>query len=142
MAKFSIKEIAGKSDYFKTFLSVLTISSLVDLFNGENNFTVFAPTDSAFELLPVEKFKHLSSPEGKEKLKSILKYHIVKGRYDALDLEDIDKLDALNGVNLKIAENEGYIYVNNAKVIKEDIEAKDGMIHIIDEVLIPCDINF
>lgn len=137
MPKLSLAEIARKPTNFKTFLSALAMSGIADLLSGNSGYTVFLPADEAFERLDKDFFKEIMADDKAKHLKILLQNHIVKGKYDALDLEDMKELTTLNGGTLRLGEYDGVIYVDNAKIITEDIETKDGMIQIIDEVLVP-----
>lgn len=141
MPKNTIVETVNKSDDFKTFAYLLERTSLSDVFTGEHEHTVFLPTQEAFGHLGEEVLKALLSPQNQELLKVVLKYHIIKGRYDALDLEDMKEIKTINGEKLALSEQNGDIYVQNAKIATEDIMTKDGIIHIIDEVMIPKSIK-
>lgn len=142
MPKFTIAEIAARTDDFKTFLSVLMMSGLAEKYSediGGSDYTVFVPGEDAFKLLPKGIMKSIMS--SRKNLESVIKNHVVKGKFYALDLEDMDELESVDGQHIRLAEKDGVIFVNNAKITSEDIEAKDGIIHIIDEVMLPDSIE-
>jgi uncharacterized surface protein with fasciclin (FAS1) repeats len=102
-------------------------------------FTVFAPTDEAFSKLPAGTVDSLLKPENKEKLKAILLYHVVPGDVTAAQVVKLSSAKTVNGQNLKLMVNDGTVMVNDAKVVKADVLPSNGVIHVIDTVLIPQD---
>ena len=137
MPKMFLVDISKKTTDFKTYLSALILSGIADVLTENNGYTLFVPSDDAFANLDKDFVSDIFSKNKLHQLKLLLKNHIVKGKYDALDLEEIKALKTLNGDLLHLGEYNGVIYVQNAKIVTEDIETKDGMIQIIDEVLIP-----
>jgi transforming growth factor-beta-induced protein len=129
-----IVEVARASGQFKTLLTALDAAGLTDVLRGEGPFTVFAPTDKAFEKLPAGTLKALLAD--KAKLKSVLTYHVVPGRVMAADVAKLKSAKTVQGGELTI-EAGGSVKVNNANVIKTDIGTTNGVIHVIDTVLIP-----
>lgn len=126
--------IAGK---FKTLVTALKAANLVDTLRGPGPFTVFAPTDEAFAKLPAGTLQSLLKPENKAKLQSILTYHVVPGKVMSQDVTKLDSAKTVEGRTLAIKTMNGAVMVNNARVTKADIEASNGVIHVIDTVLLP-----
>lgn len=125
---------AGNKD-FSTLVAAVKAAGLVDTLNGTGPFTIFAPTNEAFEKLPKGTVEDLLKPENKEKLTAILTYHVVAGKVMAADVK-AGKVKTVQGGELVIA-TEGGVTVNGAKVIKTDIVGKNGVIHVIDTVVLP-----
>ncbi len=125
---------AGK---FNTLAAALAAAGLVDTLKGPGPFTVFAPTDAAFAKLPDGTLTDLLKPENKDKLKAILTYHVVAGKDMAKDVAGLTSVKTVNGKELTIKVVDGKVMVGNATVITADIEASNGVIHVIDTVLLP-----
>ena len=132
--KADIVDTAVSAGSFKTLAAALQAAGLVDTLKGPGPFTVFAPTDAAFAKLPAGTVEALL--QDIPKLKAILTYHVVAGRVMAKDVMKLSKATTLNGQDLTISAMDG-VSINNAKVIKADIQAKNGVIHVIDTVLLP-----
>jgi len=130
-----IVTIAVESGKFNTLAKALTETGLVEALQGEGPFTVFAPTDEAFSKLPEGTIESLL--KDKEALKSILLYHVVSGKVTSDQVVKLNKTETLSGKNISIKTNDDGVVINNSKVITADIMAKNGVIHIIDTVLIP-----
>lgn len=126
--------VAGK---FDTLVAAVKAAGLVDTLKGPGPFTVFAPTDEAFSKLPAGTLETLLKPENKAKLQSILLYHVVPGRVMAQDVMNLELAKTAEGQNVTIKIMNGGVMVNNAHVIKTDIAASNGVIHVIDTVLLP-----
>lgn len=133
--KKDIVDIAAGNKDFSTLVAAVKAAGLVDTLKGDGPFTVFAPTNEAFEKLPKGTVETLLKPENKEKLVKILTYHVVPGKVMAKDVK-AGKVKTAAGAELTIA-TEGGVTVDKAKVVKTDIEAKNGVIHVIDTVVIP-----
>jgi len=133
----SIPEVAKKAGRFGTLLGALNAAQLAEVLGGEGPFTVFAPTDEAFAKIPVETLKELLQPENRSKLQSILKYHVVKGSITARDAIGAQKAKTLQGGQVDAKIVDGRLKINDAQVIATDIKAKNGIIHVIDTVLLP-----
>ena len=133
----NIVQVAIDAGNFKTLATALQAAGLVDALQGPGPFTVFAPTDAAFAKLPAGTLDQLLAD--KEKLTSILTYHVVSGRVMAADVVNAKgaKPATLNGQTLDITVRGGKVYVNGAQVITADLIASNGVIHVIDRVLIP-----
>lgn len=130
----NIVETAREAGSFKTLLTAASAAGLADTLSGVGPFTLFAPTDEAFAKLPAGTVDSLL--KDKEKLSAILKYHVVPGRMDAAAVSKQPSLKTVQGKDLRIDLSQG-VMVGTAKVIKTDIDASNGVIHVIDSVLIP-----
>ena len=133
-----IVDTAVAAGSFKTLVAAVKAADLVDTLKGDGPFTVFAPTDDAFAKLPKETLADLLKPENKEKLKAILTYHVVSGKVLAKDVK-AGKVKTVNGKELTVTVADGKVKVDDAVVIKTDIETKNGVIHVIDAVIVPKD---
>lgn len=134
--KKDLVETAVGAGQFTTLAKALGAAGLVETLKGEGPFTVFAPTDAAFAKLPTETVTDLLKPENKDNLTDILTYHVVSGRVMAKDVVKLTQADALNGKKLLVNATNG-VKINEASVTTPDIEASNGVIHIIDSVLLP-----
>jgi uncharacterized surface protein with fasciclin (FAS1) repeats len=134
-----IVDIASADNRFKTLTSALKTAGLVDVLKGKGPFTVFAPTDDAFSKLPKGTIDNLLKPESKEALVKILSYHVVPGNLTSKDVLKLNYKDLkmLSGENAKIEVKNNEVYIDGAKVIITDIMAKNGVIHVIDTVMMP-----
>lgn len=122
---------------FNTLAAALKAAGLVDTLKGPGPFTVFAPTDDAFAKLPAGTVESLLKPENKAKLTSILTYHVVSGKVMAADVVKLKEAKTVEGQSVKISAAGGKVKVNDANVVKTDIGASNGVIHVIDSVLLP-----
>jgi len=136
-AKKDIVDTAVSAGSFKTLVAAVKAAGLVDTLKGPGPFTVFAPTDEAFAKLPAGTVEDLLKPENKEKLVSILTYHVVPAKAMAKDVAGLPTAKTVNGKELKLKADGGNVMVDKAKVTKADIEASNGVIHVIDTVLLP-----
>lgn len=136
--KPDIVETAVAAGQFTVLAKALEAAGLIDALKGAGPFTVFAPTDDAFAKLPAGTLESLLKPENKEKLKSILLYHVVQGNVSASKVMTLNNrsVKTLQGSSLKVT-TEGGVRVNNATVTKTDVQASNGVIHVIDTVLLP-----
>jgi uncharacterized surface protein with fasciclin (FAS1) repeats len=132
-----IVETAIAAGNFKTLATALKAADLIETLKGKGPFTVFAPTDEAFAKLPAGTLDDLLKPENKKKLAGILTYHVVSGKVMAADVVKLTKAKTVEGKEVKIKVADGKVSVNNAKVAKTDIECSNGVIHVIDTVLLP-----
>jgi uncharacterized surface protein with fasciclin (FAS1) repeats len=132
-----IVETAVDAGQFKTLAKALQAASLVDTLKGKGPFTVFAPTDEAFAKLPAGTLEELLKPENKHKLVAILTYHVVAGEVKASDVVKLASAKTVNGSQLKIVPMSGDVMINDANVVKADILCTNGVIHVIDTVLLP-----
>jgi uncharacterized surface protein with fasciclin (FAS1) repeats len=126
--------VAGQ---FNTLVTAVKAAGLVDTLKGPGPFTVFAPTDGAFAKLPPGTLENLLKPENKNQLRQILTYHVVAGQVTAEDVVKLDSAKTVEGRSLKIHVEDGGVRVNDAHVTKTDIAASNGVIHVIDRVLLP-----
>jgi uncharacterized surface protein with fasciclin (FAS1) repeats len=134
-----IVDTAVAAGSFKTLAKALTAAGLVDTLKGPGPFTVFAPTDEAFAKLPPGTLEALLKPENKAKLTRILTYHVVAGKVTAADAAKLTSAKAVSGDSLTIAAHGGTVSVDKAHVTKADIAASNGVIHVIDAVVLPKD---
>lgn len=132
-----IVDTAVSAGKFKTLAAALGAADLVKTLKGKGPFTVFAPTDEAFAKLPEGTVESLLKPENKKKLTAILTYHVVPGRVLASDVVKLDKAKTVQGSDVKIAVKKGKVHVDNATVVATDIKASNGVIHVIDSVILP-----
>lgn len=135
----NIVETAVAAGSFKTLAKALEAADLVDTLTGPGPFTVFAPTDEAFAKLPAGTLESLLKPENKQKLQRILKYHVVAGKVMAADVVKLPSAKTVSGDTVRIATRGGDVTVDNARVVKTDIAASNGVIHVIDTVMLPKD---
>ena len=135
-AKLDVVDTAVKAGSFKTLAAALGAAGLVDTLKGEGPFTVFAPTDEAFAKLPAGTVETLLKPENKAKLVGILTYHVVPGAVKAADVVKLKSAKSVQGQSVAIDAKDG-VKINNAKVVTADIECSNGVIHVIDTVLLP-----
>jgi uncharacterized surface protein with fasciclin (FAS1) repeats len=132
-----IVDTAVAAEQFQTLGAALQAAGLVETLKGEGPFTVFAPTDEAFRALPVGTVERLLRPENRAELTRILTYHVVPGRVTAADLNGRQvRPDTVAGARLNIDARQG-VSINNARVVQADIQTSNGVIHVIDRVLLP-----
>ena len=131
-----IVAVASSAGSFNTLVAAVKAAGLVETLQGAGPFTVFAPTDEAFAKLPKGTVESLLKPENKEKLVAILTYHVVAGKVMAADVKTM-KAKTVNGKELDVKVADGNVTVDNAKVIKTDVAASNGVIHVIDTVVLP-----
>ena len=136
-AKGDIVDTAVAAGKFNTLAAALTAAGLVDTLKGNGPFTVFAPTDEAFAALPAGTVKDLLKPENKDKLVAILTYHVVPGRFPSGRVAGLDEATTVNGDTVDITTADGQVMVDGAKVVMADVTATNGVIHVIDTVLMP-----
>jgi transforming growth factor-beta-induced protein len=134
-----IVDTAVADGRFTTLVAAVQAAELVDALKGEGPFTVFAPTDDAFAALPEGTVEELLKPENKQALTDILLYHVVEGKVMAADVTGLESATTLLGKDIAIKVDMGSVYINDAKVIITDIETSNGVIHVIDAVLLPSD---
>ena len=137
MAKKDIVDTAIAAGDFKTLATALKAAGLVDTLKGKGPYTVFAPTDAAFAKLPAGTVESLLKPENKAKLTSILTYHVVAGDVKAADVVKLTSAKTLNGQSVTVKAQSGMVMIDGAHVVKADIAASNGTIHVIDSVLMP-----
>lgn len=132
----SIVDTAVNAGTFKTLAAALTAADLVNTLKGSGPFTVFAPTDTAFENLPAGTLDSLLKPENKAKLANILKYHVVSGKVMSSDIKP-GNVATVAGESISIQTQGQQVMINEARVTQADIAADNGVIHVIDKVLLP-----
>ena len=130
-----IVQTAISAGNFTTLATALTEAGLVDALKGKGPFTVFAPTDEAFKKLPKGALDNLL--KDKEALKNVLLYHVVSGNVSSTDVVKLDKATTLNGSDVKIKTVDGKVMINDSQVTAADVKASNGIIHVIDTVLLP-----
>lgn len=132
-----IVDTAVDAGSFKTLAAALTAADLISTLKGEGPFTVFAPTDEAFAKLPEGTLADLLKPENKSKLQAILTYHVVPGKLMASDVVSMSGAKTVNGGDLMIKADMGKVMIDNAQITQTDIECSNGIIHVIDTVVMP-----
>ncbi len=132
-----IVDTAVKAGKFSTLVAAVKAAGLVETLKGEGPFTVFAPTDEAFAKLPKGTVESLLKPENKDKLIAILTYHVVPGKVMAKDVVKLSEAKTVQGTAVKIAVKGGKVSIDGANVVKTDIETSNGVIHVIDAVILP-----
>ena len=133
----NIVETAVAAGSFKTLVAAVQAAGLAETLEGPGPYTVFAPTDEAFKKLPAGTVDTLLKPENKEKLKAILLYHVVQGNVTAAQAMKMSSAKTVSGQDLSITTSGTSVMINDAKVVKADIAASNGVIHVIDTVLLP-----
>ena len=136
-AEKDIVDTAVGAGSFKTLAAALKAADLVETLKGKGPFTVFAPTDEAFAKLPAGTVESLLKPENNEKLLAVLTYHVDPGKVLAKDVVKLTGAKTVQGSSVKIAAMDGKVKVDAANVVKTDIEASNGVIHVIDAVILP-----
>ena len=135
-AKLDIVETAASNPAFSTLVAAVKAAGLVETLQSEGPFTVFAPTNAAFAKLPAGTVEDLLKPENKDKLVAILTYHVVAGKVMAADVVKLSKATTVQGSDIMIDTSDG-VKVNNANVTQTDLKTKNGVIHVIDRVILP-----
>ncbi|MCY2936333.1 MAG: fasciclin domain-containing protein [Planctomycetota bacterium] len=138
-AEKDIVDTAVAAGSFKTLVAAVQAAGLVDTLKGDGPFTVLAPTDAAFAKLPEGTVESLLKPENKAKLIAVLTYHVIPAKAMAADVVKLDgkKVKSVQGSQISIKLVDGAVMVDKAKVVKTDIECKNGVIHVIDTVILP-----
>jgi uncharacterized surface protein with fasciclin (FAS1) repeats len=136
--KPTIVDIALKGKQFTTLVAALKAADLVDTLAGDGPFTVFAPTNAAFAKLPKGAVANLLKPENKEQLKKVLTYHVVSGAVPSSKLKNGQKVATVEGSSISVQIRRGQVKVNNAAVTTANIKATNGIIHVIDRVIMPA----
>ena len=135
--KMDIVDTAVKAGSFNTLVAAVQAAGLAETLKGEGPFTVFAPTDDAFAKLPAGTVEDLLKPENKDKLAAILTYHVVSGKVMAKDVMTMKEAKTVNGESVTISMETDTVMIDNAKVVTPDIECSNGVIHVIDTVILP-----
>lgn len=136
-SKKDIVDTATAAGDFDTLVTAIQAAGLTETLRGEGPFTVFAPTDEAFAKLPAGTVESLLKPENKQQLVSILTYHVLAGKVMAADVVKLSSAETVNGQSLTIKVENGTVMVDSAKVITTDIACSNGVIHVIDAVVLP-----
>lgn len=136
-AQKDIVDTAVSAGTFTTLATALQAAGLVDTLKGAGPFTVFAPTDAAFAKLPVGTVETLLKPENKAKLQAVLTYHVVPGSVSSQQVVKLDSAKTVNGQSVEIRSANGSVTIDGAKVVQADIVASNGVIHVIDTVILP-----
>lgn len=137
-AQSDVVDTAMANPQFSTLAKAIQAAGLVDTLRGAGPYTVFAPTDEAFNKLPKGKLDELMKPENKEKLAALLQYHVVSGQVNAADVAALKTAKTVGGKNIKISAKNAEVKLNNsATVVSTDIQCSNGVIHVIDTVLMP-----
>ena len=139
-ASKDIVDTAVGAGQFKTLVAAVKAAGLVETLKGKGPFTVFAPTDEAFAKLPKGTVATLLKPENKAKLAAILTYHVVPGKVMAKDVVKLSKAKTVQGAAVGIRVKDGKVYIDNAQVVAPDVEASNGVVHVIDNVILPKDV--
>ena len=134
-----VVDTAVATGQFKTLAAALDGAGLVSILKGPGPFTVFAPTDAAFAKLPAGTVDDLLKPENKARLAAILTYHVVPGRVTAAEVARLEEAETVNGETVDVRADGGSVMVNDAKVTAADVTASNGVIHVIDTVILPPD---
>nr|WP_244183010.1 fasciclin domain-containing protein [Vibrio hangzhouensis] len=137
MGEKDIVDVAVDNGSFTTLVAAIQAAGLVDTLKGEGPFTVFAPTDDAFAKLPEGTLESLLKPENKDQLVAILTYHVVSGKVMAADVMGLDKATTVQGQDVMISQQDGKVMVDGAAVVATDVMASNGVIHVIDAVILP-----
>jgi uncharacterized surface protein with fasciclin (FAS1) repeats len=137
-AKADIVDTAASAGQFGTLLAAAKAAGLVDTLKSKGPLTVLAPTDAAFEKLPGSTVESLLKPENSSKLQAILKYHVIAGSVKSNAVVNLTEAETVAGKKLRIQVKDGQVMFDNAKLLKADIECSNGVVHVIDSVLIPA----
>lgn len=132
-----IVDTAVSAGSFNTLVKAVQAAGLADTLKSDGPFTVFAPTDEAFKKLPEGTLENLLKPENKSQLQAILTYHVLPGRIMSAEAATVSSAKTVNGKSFQIAKSSDGLMVDKAKVIKADIMASNGVIHVIDQVILP-----
>lgn len=132
-----IVAVASGAGQFNTLVAAVQAAGLVETLQGPGPFTVFAPTDAAFAALPAGTVEDLLKPENKDRLVAVLTYHVVAGKVTAEQVVTLDKATTVNGADVRIATTGEGVTVNGARVVSADVMASNGVIHVIDQVILP-----
>ncbi len=132
-----VVDTAADAGTFNTLIAAAKAAGLVDALKGDGPITVFAPTDDAFSALPSGTIQSLLKPENKDQLATILKFHVIAGKIGSKALADGVLLETLAGLDANISKSEGGFNIENARIIATDIDASNGVVHVIDRVILP-----
>lgn len=135
--KKDIVDTAVANGSFKTLAAALEAGDLIDTLKSDGPFTVFAPTDEAFAKLPDGTVEMLLMPENKDKLVAILTYHVVPGKISAAEVVKLDSATTVNSSDVRISVRDNSVFINDARVVIADVYASNGVIHVVDTVILP-----
>lgn len=133
----NIVEVASDTDNLSTLVAAVQAAGLVETLSGDGPFTVFAPTNAAFEALPDGTLESLLQPENRDQLVQILTYHVVAGEVMSTDLSDGMMAETVEGSEITISIADGAVSINDASVVAADVDANNGVVHVIDTVIMP-----
>lgn len=136
-AEKDIVDIAASNPDFSTLVTAVKAAGLVDALKGDGPITVFAPTNDAFAKLPAGTIESLLKPENKDKLVAVLTYHVVPGKVKAADVVTVNSATSLQGQDIAVTVDGNSVMVDDAQIVATDIEASNGVIHVIDTVILP-----
>jgi uncharacterized surface protein with fasciclin (FAS1) repeats len=136
-AKADIVDLAVATEDLSTLVAAVKAGGLVETLKGDGPFTVFAPTNEAFAALPEGTLESLLKPENKDMLVQILTYHVVPGKVKSTDLKDGMKATTVEGSDVKVKIDKDGVKINDARVTNADIKASNGVVHVIDKVIMP-----
>jgi len=136
-SQHDIVDTAIAAGDFSTLAAALGAAGLIEALKGDGPFTVFAPTDDAFAKLPAQTVSDLLDPQNKSKLTAILTYHVVPGKLTSQEVTNLTSVPTLQGQSLQITKEQG-LKINDANIVTSDVEASNGVIHVIDTVLLPA----
>jgi uncharacterized surface protein with fasciclin (FAS1) repeats len=136
-APADIVDTAVAAGSFNTLVAAVQAAGLVETLKGDGPFTVFAPTDAAFAALPEGTVESLLKPENRDQLVAVLTYHVVPGKVTAADVVNLSEAGTVNGENITISSSYGKVKVDGATVVQADVMASNGVIHVIDQVILP-----
>jgi uncharacterized surface protein with fasciclin (FAS1) repeats len=137
LAEMDIVDTAVAAGQFNTLAAALDAADLIATLKGDGPFTVFAPTDEAFAKLPAGTVESLLKPENRDQLVAILTYHVVSGKVMAKDVVNLSEAKTVNGSDLSIKVMDGKVRINDATVVAADVAASNGVIHVVDTVILP-----
>lgn len=132
-----IVDLAVSTEFLSTLVAAVKAGDLVNVLKGDGPFTVFAPTNEAFAKLPAGTVENLLKPENKAQLVAVLTYHVVPGKVMSKDLKNGQKAKTVQGSEITVTLKDGKAMINNATVTAADIEASNGVVHVIDTVILP-----
>lgn len=141
MQKEDIVDVAVGNDNFSTLVAALKAADLVGALQGDGPFTVFAPTNDAFAKLPQKTLNELLKPENKADLQAVLTYHVVSGKVDSKTAMGLSEAPSLQGEKIAISLDGSNVMINQAKVVMADVNASNGIIHVIDTVILPPSVS-
>ena len=135
--KGDLIDVAVSAGQFNTLAAALEAADLIETLKEDGPFTVFAPTDEAFAQLPEGTVESLLKPENRNQLVAILTYHVVPGKVMAADVVKLNEAKTVNGADVAIKVEDGNVRINEATVVATDVDASNGVIHVIDKVILP-----